>query len=93
MTLAVRFALRTAREVLASAVFVEHRESEIPEPTAPAVDGRPLPTPPTWQFSQLPCLDREHSRHGRDRKGQVAQSIPGVHGESRELGKLRFPVM
>ena len=29
--------------VLASAAVAEHRESEIPEPTAPAVDSRPLP--------------------------------------------------
>ena len=81
----------TAREVLASAVFVEHRESEIPEPTAPAVDGRPLPTPPTCQFSQLPCLGREHSRHGRDRKGQVAQSIPGDGERERSERERRKP--
>ena len=71
------------------ATVAEYRESEIPEPTAPAVDDLPLSIPPV--FAVFPAELR--------RLAELA-TWAGMEGAERHrwrsrrlLGKLRFPVL
>jgi hypothetical protein len=58
--------------VLASAAVAEHRESEIPEPTAPAVDSRPLPVLPPFslQLATAHRLRTQPTRVGLEGAGR-----------------------